>query len=333
MTVTFDVEEAAWTVPVVFDNFVTIPDEQLIAAVRREVPSFDGTAPVNAGAADFLARALQGVLKARSVPGRVELTAQADLKRPGAVTYVFAVKDPSPKICALHAAGASAIPEKELLQPLASIAGGEYSRLFVTTASNGTLRDMYRRRGHWRAAFAAPSVAVDECDGVSVTLNVTEGPSFAWDRAEWSGNAALADEALTRALAMKAGDTADMTRIDAGLRQVRDAYGKQGYIVADLAYEPRLDDASRKAVFQFNVQEGPQFRMGRLEFAGIRESDAEMLARRFRLKQGDVFDASYVREFQSKELLPLKTTSGARASVQMNVDRATSLVHLQIVFK
>lgn len=333
MTVTLDVEEAAWTVPVVFDNFVAIPDQELTAEVRKAVPSFDGTAPVNTGAADFLARALQEILKGRGVPGRVEFGAQADIRKPGSISYVFAVKDPSPKVCALHATGASAIPEKELLEPLASVVGSDYSRLFVTTASNGTLRDMYRRRGHWRAAFAPPSVALDACAGVAVTLNVTEGPAFAWERAEWTGNAALPSAALDKALAMKAGDTADATKIETGLRQVRDAYGTQGHIFASASYEPRLDEASRKAVFAFTVEEGPQFRMGRLEFVGLRDSDAEMLAKRFRLKPGDVYDASYVKEYQSKELFPLRTTGGTRAMLETHPDRENRVVNLKVVFK
>jgi len=332
LAVTFEIEEAAWTMPVVLDNFVWMTDEEVIAAVRQDVPSFDGTAPLNAGAADSLTRALQTMLKGRSIPGRIDFTTSVDLKG-GRPKYVFSVKDPSPKVCALHVVGASAISERDLLEPLGAIVGGDYSRLFVTTASAGTLVDMYRRRGHWRAAFSPPSVTVGGCEGVSVTLNVTEGSAYAWDRAVWSGNAALVPVALDALLGMKPGEVADVTRIEAGLGKVAEAYGKQGHILEHTSFQPRLDDGQRRAAFQIAVDEGSQFHMGSLEFVGITDSDANTLQKKWRLKAGDVYDASYAKRYQFEELYPLRTRAGGRASVETNIDPDRKIVNLRVVFK
>jgi outer membrane protein assembly factor BamA len=334
MTVTFDVEEAKWTVPVILDNFVWLADEQLIAAVAEEMPSFDGTAPVNTGAAEFLTQALQKVLKARGIPGRVDFSLQAAFNATSAAPrYLFAVKEPAPAVCALHVAGASAIPERELIGQLGTIVGGSYSRHFLSTAAQGTLTDMYRRKGFWRAEFSPPAAALDGCQGVSVTLTVKEGAAYAWDHAEWSGTSVLAAELLNKAIGMKEGDTADATKIEAGLRDVHDAYAKQGYITERSTHQPRLDDAAHRAVFAITVDEGPQFHMGTLEFIGIREEDAAMLARKWRLKPGDVYDDAYARKYQFEEILPLKTQSGARPRVETQLDRDKHLVNLRIVFK
>jgi len=46
VTIVFLVEESKSSKsPVVFDNFVWFTNDELVAAIRREVPSFDGTAP------------------------------------------------------------------------------------------------------------------------------------------------------------------------------------------------------------------------------------------------------------------------------------------------
>src|SRR5712691_12672390 len=42
-TVTFAVEESAIMLPVVFENFVWFSDEDLLAAIRSDVPFFNGT--------------------------------------------------------------------------------------------------------------------------------------------------------------------------------------------------------------------------------------------------------------------------------------------------
>ena len=41
LDVTFDIEEPPWSMPVVFDNFVWLRDEDLLAAVKRDVPTFE----------------------------------------------------------------------------------------------------------------------------------------------------------------------------------------------------------------------------------------------------------------------------------------------------
>ena len=76
-------------------------------------------------------------------PRRVEFGAQADIRKPGSISYVFAVKDPSPKVRALLATGTSAIPERELLEPLASVVGSDDSRLFVTTRQAIQSKELY----------------------------------------------------------------------------------------------------------------------------------------------------------------------------------------------
>jgi len=332
MTVTFDVAEAAWTIPVVFDNFVWLPDDQLTAALRAEVPSFDGTAPLNAGAAEFIRRALDNVLKTRGIPGRVDFTAQGKLGG-SVMKYLFAVKDPSPKLCALHFAGTSGIGERDLVGALQAAIGDEYSRFFVSTAAEGTLTDIYRRKGFWRASFATPIAALDSCPGVAVTVPVTEGVVYAWDHAEWSGNQALNATALDRALAMKSGEVADSGRIDVGLRAVHTLYGVQGYVTQRASIEPRLDDATRRAVFAIAIEEGPQYHMGVLTFEGIRDADGAMLSRKWKLKQGDVYDESYVRTFEREELLPLRTVAGARGGLETHLDAARRMIDVNIVFK
>lgn len=332
MAVTFEVTEASWAVPVVVDNFVWLPDEQLTAALRAEVPSYDGTAPMNQGAAEFIMYALEKVMKTRNIPGRIEFSPQAVLGRKE-VKYLFTVKDPSPKLCALHFPGATAISEGDLIEPLKGAIGGDYSRFFISTAAEGTLTDMYRHKGFWRARFGTPAAALDACQGVAVTVPVTEGAAYAWDRAEWSGTQALTADALNKALGMKAGDVADGVKIDAGLRAVHQAYGYQGYIAEQARVEPRLDDSTHRAVFAVSVEEGPQFHMGTLAFVGIRDADAATLAKKWKLKPGDVYDESYEEKYLREEIFPLQTSAGGRGHFEPQIDAERHIVNARIVFK
>lgn len=339
MEVTFDVEEAEWTVPVVFDNFVWFNDQELVAAVRQDVPSFDGTAPTDGGSTDFIAQALQHVLETRGIQGGVEFRLYTDL-RTGDVEYTFRVKDAGSnlKTCALHVEGASGVPEGDLLVAAQAVIGNDYSRLFLRNLSNGTLRQVYRQRGYWRAAFDTPSASLDDtpgCVGVTVTLHVSEGMAYAWEHAQWSGTTAIATDNLDKLLGMRPGEVADVSKIEAGLRDVKSAFGKLGYLLEEGTFAPELDDSTQRAVFHVEIDEGPRFRMGTLVFVGLSEAHAADLTRKWRLQAGEVYDESYLTQFVAEHIRPLQRRGALSRgmSYELGLDRDARIVDVRIIFR
>jgi outer membrane protein assembly factor BamA len=80
VTITFQVQEArGGDLPVVFDNFIWFSEEQLLDAVRKEVPTFTGRAPNVGKMPEAITRALQQLLTENKLPGAVEYLASADL--------------------------------------------------------------------------------------------------------------------------------------------------------------------------------------------------------------------------------------------------------------
>jgi outer membrane protein assembly factor BamA len=332
LNVTFEVEEAPSNIPAIFDNFVWMSDADLKSALREYVPEFDGTTTVYAGAADLIVSALQNILTARSLPGRVAVMPESRVGDGTGVPigFVFTVADPAPQICAVHVSGASAIPEKDLVAQLAGVVGGKYSRVFLREVSAGTLTDMYHRKGHWRAAFDVPSVALNRCNGVDVTLSVAEGSEYAWDQAIWSGNTALPSAALDKFLTLKHGETADSGKLDLATLAIRREYGKHGYVDAAVTYKPQLDDAAHRATFAFNIREGAEYTMGTLQFVGISDADAARLSKEWRIKPGDVFDVEYMYQYQDDVLGRLQSASGKRPVIQMVLDRDHHVANLRV---
>ena len=63
VTITFQLEELKGNrSPVVFDNFIWFSDEELADAIRREVPSFNGSAPDTGNTTELIKQALQNFL-------------------------------------------------------------------------------------------------------------------------------------------------------------------------------------------------------------------------------------------------------------------------------
>jgi outer membrane protein assembly factor BamA len=315
--------------PVVFDNFVWLRDEELLAAVKQDVPTFDGTLPVNLEVTSFMTGVLQHLLDERQIRGRVEFVLH-NSQTTGKSQYLFSVKGTGLSVCALRVTGASVIPESQLVDAAAELTRRDYSRLYLRELANGTLRTMYQQRGYWRAEFrdsiATIGTAPDACAGVSVTLRVDEGAPYMWDRAEWRGVSAITPKELDAALGLKPGDVADLTKIETGLRQVRGAYRHLGYMQQRSTMTPKPDDATRRLVLDVTVEEGPQFRLGELTITGMGDQDADALRKKWTLKAGDIYDDSFIQQFRRENGTPTR-----RLTLEPTIDAVRKVIDLKIM--
>jgi len=328
--VTLEIEEEIWSVPVVFDNFVWLTDDAIVAALRPEVPAFNGTAPANDSAAAYIGRALQRLIDARRIAGQVQVTDRINA-RTGSRQWVYRVSAAGLQSCAFHVPGAAAVFERLLLQAARDdIIGKDYSRAFTIDFAEGTLRQIYLKRGHLRAAFGVPSASMaTACNGVAITLLVSEGVAYRWLQAEWIGMTAMAGKDLDGLLGMKRGEVADLTKIDTGLAAVQRTYDKIGYLERRLNVVPRFNDAERTVVFAVTIVEGPQYRMGALDFVGFAAPDVASLSKKWRLQAGAIFDGTYPAEFQRDELRRV----GSPVLLERRVNAETRRVDVKFTMK
>ena len=294
VTITFQLEEVkGQSSPVVFDNFIWFSDEELAAAIKREVPSFNGSAPDIGNTNEAIKKALQNLLTERKLPGQVEYN-------PTEHEHLFRVEGAPMKICTLHFPGAQTVPEEKLIEATRSAVDPEYSRQSAKTFPKYSLYPIYRELGHLRATFGAPIAKPETkpgCEGVDLTIPVNEGARYSWAKAEWSGNQVLSSKELDDALGMKAGEVANGKKFDTGLKEVQKAYGKSGHIQTLMKPTPEFDDAATNVTFKIAVNEGPQYRMGTVEFKGFSAEDAATLGKKWALKSGEVYDQTYVSQF------------------------------------
>lgn len=316
VTVTFQVVEAKESAPVIFDNFVWFSEQELQDAIRRQIPSFDGTAPETGDMPEQIKKALQTLLDERKIPGQVDYMYSADLAGKNA-KHFFSVKGVKIPICTLLFPGAQDVKESELIKTSKPLFAMDFSAGDIKTFARVNLIPIYRQRGHLRASFLDPVVKAQSdanCqNGVSVTVQVDEGSIYTWDKAEWSGNEVLSAQELTMALGMKNGERADGLKIDKGPVSVIAAYGKKGYIEARLGGMPEYDDTNRRVVYRYTVTEGGQFRMGNLEIKGLPDDLTKRLTESWKLQRSDAFDTSYYETFMKKASMEIGA-AGLRVS-------------------
>ena len=307
ITIIFQLEEAKVSNSrVVFDNFIWFSDVELIGAVKRELPSFDGTAPDTGNTVDRIIKALQRFLHEQKIEATIShMTSQEDPSSP-VQEHVFTVNGVPLPICTINFPGAQNISEAKLRESSKELKNSEYSRNFVRSFAQNNLIPLYRELGQLKAAFSPPLAkpeATANCkSGVELTVPVDEGLIYKWDKAEWTGNTALTAQELDPLLGMETGKPANGRKLDQSLHSIEKAYGRKGFLMAKVRKVPEFDDQAQSVVYKMNVSEGPQFRMGRLSTRGFSESEASKINSKWELKTGDIFDAGYFDDFLKKHL-------------------------------
>ena len=299
VTISFQLEELKTnSSPVVFDNFIWFSDEDLTAVVKSVFPSFTGSIPDTGKAAETIRQALQTLLTDRKFPGTVEYT----LTDTG---HLFRVGGNPMNICTLHFPGSDKVPEQKLIETTKSSTDLNYSRQAALTFPKYGLFPLYREIGHLKATFGAPIAKPDTnpgCEGgVDLTIPVNEGLAYSWAKADWRGNQIFSPNDLENALGMKVGEVANGKKFDKGLKAVEKLYGTKGRIDAHFNADPAFDDAAKQVTFRIDVSEGPEYRMGAVEFKGFSEEDAEALKQKWKLGVGAVYDESYAGRFLSED--------------------------------
>jgi outer membrane protein insertion porin family len=181
-----------------------------------------------------------------------------------------------------------------------------------------SLLPIYHERGYLKAACAPaqPKVvkaATSDDNGtgtkptfVVATFPLTPGIPYKLTGWNWSGNKAIPSDTLEPFIHAKAGQTANTIQLDNDLRAVQELYGSRGYIVASIKANAEFDDTAQTVVYHLVVNEGAIFHMGELEFRGIDNNLTARLRAAWKIRPGEVYDATYLKEFLpvARKLLP-----------------------------
>jgi outer membrane protein assembly factor BamA len=310
--VTFTVSEQTGGMPVAFDNFVWFTDDELRDAIKRKVPTFDGTAPESGAVTEQIKQALQDLLRERKIEGTVTYDFSED-PRTRKVEHLFGVKGPGLRVCKVSYQGAHGVSEETLVQKSGGIFDNDYSRAFIQSFVESNLAPLYGEHGYLRASFSPPKAKPDstaECEnGLAVSMYVDEGSIYVWDKAEWDGAQALTPQELDAALGMRGREVANTVKIAKGLASVRRAYGRKGFLNASVRESREFDDTNRGVAYRFQVEEGPRYQMGDLFIEGLSEADANNIRGRWAILHGDAFDEGYPDQFMKKNVAEFQRDS------------------------
>jgi outer membrane protein insertion porin family len=313
----FQVSDADKFVPARFADFVWFTEEDLLHRVHERVPLFKGELPTNGRLPDQVSDVLQALLVENGISGHVDyLRNNGKTERLESIDYNVAGVSIRIHQVEFPGAGADELP---LLQAAAEkLSDREYSRDFMTNFIEHALLPIYHEHGYLKASCAPPQPRVvkpstsEPSDNrtrptfVDVTFPVTPGIQYKLTRWYWSGNKAIPGDTLEPFLHVKAGQMANTVQLENDLRAVQELYGSRGYVLASIKGDAEFDDDAKTVTLHLVVDEGAVFHMGELQFRGLDNNLTARLRAVWKLRPGDVYDATYLKEFLplARKLLP-----------------------------
>jgi len=171
------------------------------------------------------------------------------------------------------------------------------------------LRDFYQRRGYFTARAVDHKVDVRDVGGgkfrmppffwnrpgkrADVTVEVEEGRRYVLNKVNYVGVKLFrtTDFITSAILGMQTGEYFSTEKLRKGLEEFQKYYGTFGYI--DFVPEPSFDliPNTNKLDMTINVDEGKQFFVRRIDFAGNTTTRDKVIRRELMLDEGDMFSS------------------------------------------
>ncbi len=166
----------------------------------------------------------------------------------------------------------------------------------------------YRSRGYFKANTSEPQTNVRNAGGINpftlrpstgkrvdIVVPVEEGERYRLGGITFTGNKALNNSKALRAqFAQKDGEWFNATLFGKGLEALRKAYGSQGYINMVPSPVPRIDEAKHLVYLDIDIDEGKQFYVSRIEFAGNTLTRDKVIRREILVEEGQVYNSQLV---------------------------------------
>lgn len=168
-------------------------------------------------------------------------------------------------------------------------------------------------------ADAQVSIQVKENeDGrLEIYLNANKGEIYEFGTISISGNELLTDDQIERVMIIHDGSTFSPEKLRDSIENIKDLYGKDGYIETDINYSLHLSRSVPVYDVDIRINEGEQFKIGLIRVLGNVSTNKNVILRESLLVPGEVFDRRRLKitqmrleamgYFKSVNVYPVKT--------------------------
>jgi len=254
------------------------------------------------------------------------------ISRPGGRVLVTVVENPTIGVISFE--GNKKIKDADLTKAIQSKANGPLSREFVQSDVVNIIA-LYRQHGYYDVHVAPETIGAPQrpatIDRVNLVFEIKEGDKLAVRQIRFVGNTAFSTTKLkavvktgtTNVLSfLLDNDIYDADRIDSDRDLVRRFYLDHGYADMKLSSAASYDTTEKGVVLTFKVDEGPQYRLGKVRIESIMNSVGTSAVRNaMHTHAGDIYDADAVHKSVEDMTMALAKSGQPFATVVAGSER------------
>jgi outer membrane protein insertion porin family len=122
----------------------------------------------------------------------------------------------------------------------------------------------YRNFGYFQTRIGRVLEFDEENKWLTLKFVIDEGRRYTVRSVSLEGNQKFTAPSLKSQLVLNSGDYFDLKKMNTDVNSLRDAYGIQGHIFADVQAEPRFFEEPGWIDLVYNISEGEAFRVGQI---------------------------------------------------------------------
>ncbi len=197
------------------------------------------------------------------------------------------------------------------------------------------IADLYFNEGYVKVKVRDPVISlVDNEKHMLLLIHIDEGDQYRLSNVDVQGDLMLEKDDLLELLDLKPGDVFSRKKLRAGVGAVTDLYADQGYAYTNVAPLTRTDDEAKQIDVMFDIEQGPQVYVDRIEISGNTKTRDKVIRREMKLVEGELFSATDLKRSKARinnlgffEAVDVSTSPGSaddKMNVNVNVaERAT----------
>lgn len=161
----------------------------------------------------------------------------------------------------------------------------------------------YRGLGYFRARIGREMEYDESGKWLTLRFIIDEGPRYVVRNVSIAGNEKFPTAELETELRLKSGEYFNLGKMNRDVTAIRDLYGAQGHIYADITADPRFLEEPGQLDLIYKVKEGDVYRVGKInvhiagEFPHTRQN---VVLNRLSIRPGQIIDIREVRNSERR---------------------------------
>jgi outer membrane protein insertion porin family len=182
----------------------------------------------------------------------------------------------------------------------------------VSEGDVARLQNFHRDQGFLDATVSYRTSISDDGHDMTVIFTVQEGTRYRIEDIQFRGHTVFSADELLNMMKSLAGEIVKRPQVDADVRAIQDRYGELGYIYSKVHPTRVFSDTPGFVRLMIDIEEGDQFRVGRVAVRGNARTKDKVVRRALNLyPPDDLFNLTEAKEAE-KRLVETRIFSSAR---------------------